>query len=160
MNPKVILRNIATAFVLDVAQLQAVFALSGQDVSENDLEVLLSAQEETPVGEGDAVHLVLFLEGLIALYRGKKDGESFHLPDESVAASNNDVLKKLRIALNFHEKDVREALALSSVQLSKSDFSALFRKAGHPHFRPCSDALLMSFINGAGQLRDMRQQGS
>ena len=62
--------------------------------------------------------------------------------------TNNDILKKLRVALDLKDDDIIHILSLSDFEVSKSELSALFRKEDHPNYRPCGDQLLRNFLNG------------
>ncbi|AIM36868.1 hypothetical protein KO02_09285 [Sphingobacterium sp. ML3W] len=62
--------------------------------------------------------------------------------------SNNDIMKKLRVALKFTDNDIIEVLALVDFRATKTELSAIFRKDDHPNFKPCGDQLLRNFLNG------------
>lgn len=62
--------------------------------------------------------------------------------------TNNDILKKLRIALKLRDEDIIEILKLVDFQVSKSELSALFRAEDHPNYKECGDQLLRNFLNG------------
>lgn len=62
--------------------------------------------------------------------------------------TNNDILKKLRIALKLRDTDIIEILKLAEFEVSKSELSALFRKEDHPNYKECGDQLLRRFLNG------------
>jgi len=62
--------------------------------------------------------------------------------------SNNDILKKLRVALHFRDKDIIKILKLVDFEITKSELSAVFRKDDHPNYKPCGDQLLRNFLNG------------
>lgn len=62
--------------------------------------------------------------------------------------NNNDILKKLRIALELKEEDIIEILKLTDFELSKSELSALFRKEGHRNYKECGDQILRRFLDG------------
>jgi len=62
--------------------------------------------------------------------------------------TNNDILKKLRIALSFRDTDILEVLKLADFQMTKSELSAIFRKEDHPNYKECGDQLLRNFLNG------------
>lgn len=62
--------------------------------------------------------------------------------------TNNDILKKLRIALKLRDEDIIEILMLVDFQLSKAELSALFRNEDHPNYKECGDQLLRNFLNG------------
>ena len=62
--------------------------------------------------------------------------------------SNNDIMKKLRVALKFTDDDIIEVLALADFRGTKTELGAIFRKEDHPNFKPCGDQLLRNFLNG------------
>lgn len=62
--------------------------------------------------------------------------------------SNNDILKKIRVALNLKDEDIIHILKLAEFDVTKSELGALFRKEDHPNYRPCGDQLLRNFLNG------------
>lgn len=62
--------------------------------------------------------------------------------------TNNDILKKLRIALSFKDSDVLECLELVDFKMNKSELSALFRNIDHPNYKECGDQVLRNFLNG------------
>lgn len=62
--------------------------------------------------------------------------------------SNNDIMKKLRVALKFTDDDIVEVLALVDFRVTKTELGAIFRKEDHPNFKPCGDQLLRNFLNG------------
>jgi len=57
-------------------------------------------------------------------------------------------MKKLRVALKFTDDDIIEVLALADFRVTKTELGAIFRKEGHPNFKPCGDQLLRNFLNG------------
>jgi len=61
---------------------------------------------------------------------------------------NNDILKKLRIALNLKDTDIIEILKLADFEISKTELSALFRKEDHKNYKECGDQILRRFLNG------------
>ncbi len=62
--------------------------------------------------------------------------------------TNNDVFKKLRVALKFRDEDIINILALVDFKLSKTELSAFFRKEDHPNYMECGDQVLRNFLNG------------
>ncbi len=62
--------------------------------------------------------------------------------------TNNDVLKKLRVALSLRDTDILDILKLVDFNMSKSEISAIFRKEDHPNYKECGDQLLRNFLNG------------
>lgn len=62
--------------------------------------------------------------------------------------TNNDILKKLRVALQLKDDDIIAILKLVDFEISKTELGAIFRKDDHPNYRPCGDQLLRNFLNG------------
>lgn len=62
--------------------------------------------------------------------------------------TNNDVFKKLRVALMLRDDELVEILKLADFKISKSELSAFFRKDDHPNYRECGDQVLRNFLNG------------
>jgi len=62
--------------------------------------------------------------------------------------TNNDILKKLRVALRLRDDDILEILELVDFKVSKSELGALFRNEDHPNYRECGDQILRNFLNG------------
>jgi len=62
--------------------------------------------------------------------------------------SNNDVLKKLRVALHLRDEEIIQILKLVDFEVTRSELSAVFRKDDHPNYKPCGDQLLRNFLNG------------
>ena len=61
---------------------------------------------------------------------------------------NNDVFKKLRVALHLRDDEIVEILKLVNYEITKTELSAVFRKDDHPNYKPCGDQLLRNFLNG------------
>ncbi len=62
--------------------------------------------------------------------------------------SNNDIMKKLRVAMKFTDDDIVAVLKLADFNVSKTELSAIFRAEDHPNFKPCGDQILRNFLNG------------
>lgn len=62
--------------------------------------------------------------------------------------SNNDVMKKLRVALKLNDDDIVKILELVDFRITKSELGAIFRKEDHPNYKPCGDQILRNFLNG------------
>ena len=62
--------------------------------------------------------------------------------------TNNDIFKKLRVALQLKDDDIISILNLVDFKISKSELGAIFRKEDHPNYKVCGDQLLRNFLNG------------
>ena len=61
---------------------------------------------------------------------------------------NNDILKKLRVALSLRNDDIIEILSLVDFEITKGALGDLFRKEDHPGYVEAGDQLLRNFLNG------------
>ena len=62
--------------------------------------------------------------------------------------SNNDIIKKLRVALHLRNDDIVEILKLVDFKVTASELGAFFRNEDHPNFKPMGDQILRNFLNG------------
>jgi uncharacterized protein YehS (DUF1456 family) len=62
--------------------------------------------------------------------------------------TNNDILKKLRVALELRDEDVVKILKLVEFDITKSEVNALYRNPEHENYKECGDQLLRNFLNG------------
>ncbi|MES2647498.1 MAG: DUF1456 family protein [Bacteroidota bacterium] len=62
--------------------------------------------------------------------------------------SNNDVLKKLRVALSLKNDDIIEILALSGFEITKGALGDLFRSHDQPGYVEAGDQILRNFLDG------------
>lgn len=62
--------------------------------------------------------------------------------------SNNDVMKKLRVALSLNTEQIIEICKLVGFTVTKSELGDIFRNEDHPNFKKCGDQILRNFLNG------------
>lgn len=62
--------------------------------------------------------------------------------------TNNDIFKKLRVALMLRDDQIVEILNLVDFRISKSELGAFFRDEKHPNYVECGDQILRNFLNG------------
>ncbi len=62
--------------------------------------------------------------------------------------NNNDIFKKLRVALMLRDDQIEEILMLVDFRMSKGEIGNFFRNADHPKFVECGDQVLRNFLNG------------
>ena len=112
-----------------------IFRLSGKNLVQSDFMALLKKEGEEGYQECSDALLEAFLDGLIELKRGKRGGEPAGTPASKNPLSNNEILKKIRIALELKEADMLAVFKLAGFPTSKSELSALFRAKGHENFK-------------------------
>jgi hypothetical protein len=62
--------------------------------------------------------------------------------------NNNDIFKKLRVALMLRDDQIVEILELVDFRMSKGEIGNFFRNADHPNYMECGDQVLRNFLNG------------
>lgn len=62
--------------------------------------------------------------------------------------NNNDIFKKLRVALQLRDDQIVEILQLVDFRISKAELGAFFRAHDHPNYMECGDQVLRNFLNG------------
>lgn len=65
-----------------------------------------------------------------------------------MALTNNDIMKKLRVALKLKDDDIVHICSLVDFKLTKSELGAIFRNENHPKYMECGDQFLRNFLNG------------
>jgi uncharacterized protein YehS (DUF1456 family) len=146
MNNNDVLRRLRYALDISNPVMIDIFKLSGCSIELPTLIKLLKKEEEEDFIACSNPLMSLFLDGLIVQKRGRRDSDGPVKPDALL--NNNGILKKLRIALDLKEEDMRGIMQLAGVTLSKSELSALFRNKGHKHYKECGDQFLRNFLKG------------
>jgi uncharacterized protein YehS (DUF1456 family) len=123
-----------------------IFGLGGQNIDPAALSAFLKKEDEQGHIACRDKMMGSFLDGLIIHKRGRKETQPGE--EKPAALTNNDILKKLRIALELKEDDMLNILKLGDVDISKSELTALFRKKGHKHYKECGDQFLRYFFKG------------
>jgi energy-coupling factor transporter ATP-binding protein EcfA2 len=62
--------------------------------------------------------------------------------------NNNDIFKKLRVALQLRDDQIIEIVNLVNFRISKGELADIFRSEDHPNYMECGDQLLRNFLNG------------
>jgi hypothetical protein len=62
--------------------------------------------------------------------------------------NNNDIFKKLRVALQLRDDQIVDILQLVDFRISKAELGAFFRTTDHPNYMECGDQVLRNFLNG------------
>ena len=140
-----ILRKIRYSLDLKDKEMIEIFQLGGQSPEEIRLHTLLRKEDEKGFVLCPSSLLNRFLDGLIVFYRGAPKNPP---PPAPATLSNNDVLRKIRIALAYQDTDMLQVFALGSSKISKGELSAFFRRKTHKHYKECGDQFLRHFLQG------------
>lgn len=154
-----ILRRLRYTFDFSNSQAAKLFSTdpaSTTDVSIAVFESLIAKEENKDYVECSDAQLACFLDGMIVAKRGLREPP---LPisekPEDFRLGKNDILKKLRIAMNFREQEMLDTLKVGGSEISKGELGAFFRNPKHKHYRACGNQVLRNFIKGlTEQLRE------
>jgi len=145
MNNGDILRRIRYTFDFGDDQMIDLFAKGGKEVTRAEVSNWLKKDDhEDYIGINDK-QLATFLNGLIIMNRGEKDGGP---PKAEKTLTNNIILRKLKIALTLKSDDIVDILKLAGFQVSPHEITALFRKPDQKQYRKCKDQFLRNFLHG------------
>ncbi|MFT4748638.1 MAG: hypothetical protein ACI9E4_000305 [Pseudohongiellaceae bacterium] len=139
------LRRIRYILDLDDRKMISVFAEAQHTVTREEISAWLKKDDDPDYELCNDTVFALFLNGLINLKRGKKDGVQ---PDPEKRLTNNTIFRKLKIAFNLQAEEILSILALADLRISKHELSAFFRRADHKHYRECKDQILRNFLMG------------
>jgi uncharacterized protein YehS (DUF1456 family) len=140
-----ILRRLRYTFDLGDAQMITIFNMADLVVTREQISNWLKKDDDPDFISCHDQQFATFLNGFINYKRGKQEGEQ---PAPEARLSNNQIFKKLTIALTHRADDVLEILGLAEFSLSKHELSSFFRKPGHKHFRECKDQVLRNYLAG------------
>ena len=145
MDNNDVLRKIRYVFDFGDDKMIEIFGLAELEVTRAQVSDWLK-KEEDPEFKGILdFQLATFLNGLITLKRGKKDGPQ---PVAEKKLNNNIVFRKLKIALNLRDEDILEIFKLVDLRISKTELSAFFRNPKQSQYKPCKDQFLRNFLHG------------
>jgi uncharacterized protein YehS (DUF1456 family) len=142
------LRRLRYNLNLNDNKLVEIFSLGDSRLEREMIQAMLKRDDEEGFAECSDAMLSSFLDGLIIKRRGKRTEAPRAPVDPDCPLSNNDILKKLRIALELKEEDVLAIINKTKADITRSELSALFRQKGHKNFKPCGDQYLRNFIAG------------
>ena len=140
-----ILRTLRYTFDFNDFVMIEIFGLGGKTVSREEVSNWLKKEDDEefkPIYDKD---LAAFLNGMIILKRGPKDDK---VPLAEKSLNNNQILRKLKIALSMKEEDMLEIFALRGFRISKHEVSAFFRNPSQHQYRDCKDQVMRNFLMG------------
>ena len=148
MNNNDILKRLRYTLDFNDTQMIELFEAAPTPITRVEVSDWLKKEEDEDFKELSNLMLDVFLNGLIELKRGKKEGVVM-VASENL--SNNDILKKVKIALNLKSTDIIAIMAIKDRKMSETELSAFLRNENHNHFRPFQDQYLRNFFSGLQQ---------
>lgn len=122
-----------------------IFSLAGSRVTRAEVSDWLKHDDNPDFKELPDTQFAIFLNGLIVIKRGKKEGPQ---PEPETKLNNNIIFRKLKIALDFKDEDILSVLSSVGLNIGKHELSAFFRKSDHKNFRKCQPQILRNFLKG------------
>jgi len=93
-----------------------------------------------------------FLNGFITFKRGRQEPRPGQpespVPSKSRESINNQLLKKVKIALSLTSEDMLDIFEKAGITVTKGELSALLRKEGHKNYKQCLDKYARNFLKG------------
>jgi len=146
MIPNDILRRLRYALNINDNQVAELIGRTGRKTLTDEVVNWLKHEDEKGYVELSSSLLCRFLDGLVIDRRGPHPlGKT---PEPLEFLSNNEILKKLRIALSLQAEEMIAIFMRVDFIVTKSELSAFFRRPDHRNFRKCPDQVLKKFIKG------------
>ncbi|MFC2107683.1 DUF1456 family protein, partial [Bacteroidota bacterium] len=126
-----ILRRIRYIFDYNDSKMIEIFAQADEKVTRAQVSEWMKKEEDPDYKTLIDIKLASFLNGLINLNRGKRDGLQ---PRPEKTLNNNIIFRKLKIAMNLKDEDILNILALAKMKISKHELSAFFRNPNQKQY--------------------------
>mgnify|MGYP003675386247 CR=1 FL=1 len=134
-----VLRRLRFALAINDTAAIGIFKLVDYDMDVDYLHSIMKKEgEEGYLPCRDKI-ISLFLDGLGVEPVILKAGERL---------SNNEVLRKIRIAMSYKDEDMINALQMADFRLSKNELSAFFRKPDHRNYKVAGDQVVRNLLQG------------
>ncbi len=152
-----VLRRLVFALKLKDIELIPIFALVNYKIQLNEVKGYLKKEEDPAFVPLPDYLLILFLDALIAKYRGLRESDAKLTQAQRVkqakeqTLSNNLLLNKLKIAFSLTSDDLIKLLKRADFRISKGEMSAFFRKSSHRNYRQCGNQLIRNLLTGITQ---------
>ncbi len=141
-----ILRRLRYALNINDAQVAGLINRTGRKTTEVEVLNWLKREDESGFIQFTAPLFCRFLDGFIIDKRGPHP--SGKMPEPVEFLSNNEILKKLRIALELQAEDMIAIFKRVEFVVTKAELSAFFRRPEHRNYRKCPEQVLKKFIKG------------
>ncbi len=135
-------------YALDISDVKLLEIFQKSDFKTDTVQVknmLKKEDEEDFFNINDRI-MTLFLDGFIIYKRGENPNQTVVKKEKRL--TNNDILKKLKIALNLKSEDILEILTIAENPISKSELAAVLQKKDHKNYKECGDKYIKKFLQG------------
>ena len=145
-----VLRELGYALDITAEEMVEIFKKSNYNVDILKINNMFKRDKEEGFFNVNDNIMTLFLDGFIIHKRGEnpKKDESAAPVKKDKRLSNNDILKKLKIALNLHSEHISEIMELAGNPVTKLELNAVFRNKENKNFKECNDKYVKKFLEG------------
>jgi uncharacterized protein YehS (DUF1456 family) len=143
-----VLRRLRFALRINDTSAIKLFKIVDYDMDPKYLANIMKKEEEPGYLPCRDKLLAFFLDALIIQNRGKREGVVYQPPRSGHRLTNNEILRKIRIAMSYQDSDIIALLRLVDFPIGKTELSALFRRPEHRNYKECGDQLLRNLLNG------------
>lgn len=162
MNNNDKLVRLRYALDLKDKEMVKIFRLGGADLTEADVKGMLTrvytdTDDEFDDNKYDVTcndrKLEMFFNGFITYKRGERPLKPGEVAKPVVYTmthgnGNNEMLKKLKIALSLTSDDMLAVFDEAGIRISPSELSAVLRKEGARNYQRCGDKFARNFLKG------------
>jgi len=141
-----ILRRLRYALNINDAKIADAMELAGRHTTADEVINWLKREDEQGYTDMSPALLCRFLDGLIIDKRGPHPSGKIPVPLEFI--TTNEILKKLRIALELQTDEMIAIFKRVEFNVTKAELGAFFRRPEHRNFRKCPEQVLRKFIKG------------
>lgn len=135
-------------YALDISDVKMVEIFQKSDFKTDTVQIknmLKKEDEEDFFNINDRI-MTLFLDGFIIYKRGENPNQTVVKKEKRL--TNNDILKKLKIALNLKSEDILDILTIAENPISKSELAAVLQKKDHKNYKEYGDKYIKKFLQG------------
>jgi len=143
-----VLRRLRFALAINDTAAISIFKLVNYDMDISYLHAVMKREDEEGYLPCRDKIIALFLDGLIIKNRGRQEGQELQELGPKERLSNNEVLRKIRIAMSYKDEDMISVLKLADFRMSKGELSAFFRKPDHRNYKPAGDQVVRNLLQG------------
>ena len=141
-----VLRRLRYALDISDVMLVEIFQKSDFKTATVQVKNMLKKEDEEDFFNINDRIMTLFLDGFIIYKRGENPNQTVVKKEKRL--TNNDILKKLKIALNLKSEDILEILTIAENPISKSELAAVLQKKDHKNYKECGDKYIKKFLQG------------
>lgn len=141
-----ILRRLRYALDISDVKMIEIFGKSNFNVNKDDIRNMLKKEDEEGFYNVNDRIMTLFLDGFVIFKRG--DNPKKEEVKKEKKLTNNEILKKIKIALSLKTEDILELMELAESPISKSELGAVLQKKDHKNYKECGDKYIKKLLQG------------